>query len=89
MANHASAEKRNRQNVKRKLRNRSAKSEIRTWVKASLLAAKNGDLNAAQDAAKKATKLFDKAVVHGVLHKNNAKRRISRLQRRIVTLAAE
>ena len=89
MANHASAEKRHRQNIKRRDRNRSSRSEIRTWVKSSLKSAKEGDLAAAQEHAKKATRLLDKAVVHGLLHKNNAARRISRLQRRIVTLAAQ
>ena len=79
MANHASAEKRHRQSLKRRERNRTAKSSIRTSIKEAIRLAQAGEKDAALARAKVATKLLDKAVVQGVLHKNNAARRISRL----------
>lgn len=86
MANNPSSEKRNRQNKKRNLRNRSAKSEIRTSLKGVLTAIEKKDQNGAKIAAKAAIRLLDKAVVHGILHKNNARRRISRIDQKIKSL---
>lgn len=83
MATHKSAEKRHRQSLKRRERNRNTKSTIRTTVKRALAAAKSGDKAGATELARKASSLFDKAVVHGVLHRNNARRSISRLQKAI------
>ena len=88
MANHKSAEKRHRQNLKRRERNRGAKSTIRTSVKEALKLAKTGKREEALSEAKKATSLIDKAVVHGVLHKNTAQRTISRLHKNISTLSS-
>jgi len=88
MANHKSAEKRHRQNLKRRESNRGAKSTIRTTVKTALQLAKTGKQSEALSEAKKATSLIDKAVVHGVLHKNSAQRTISRLHRNIATLSS-
>jgi len=83
MANHKSARKRHRQNLKRREQNRVARGSIRTTVKSALEASTQGDSETALAKAKIATTLLDKAVVHGVLHKNNAARRISRLHRLI------
>ena len=82
MANHPSALKRHRQSLKRRQRNRDAKATIRTSVKkvAQLLAA--GDKEAAAAQIKITTRLFDKAAVHGILHKKSAARSISRLHQR-------
>ena len=83
MANHKSAEKRHRQNIKRRESNRTAKAAIRTTTKAALAAAEAGDTEKAKALAKAATSLLDKAAIHGTLHKNNAARHISNLNRRI------
>ena len=87
MANHKSAEKRHRQNLKRREQNRGAKSTIRTSVKTALQLAKTGKRQEALTEAKKATSLIDKAVIHGVFHKNTAQRTISRLHRNISSLS--
>lgn len=83
MANHRSAEKRHRQNLKRNERNRQAKAAIRTTLKRASTAAASGDKDAAQVLAKKASSLLDKAAVHGILHKNTVQRTISRLYKSI------
>ena len=68
MANHPSALKRHRQSLKRRQRNRDAKSTIRTAIKKITQLLESGDKEAAKTHARLATKLFDKAAVHGVLH---------------------
>ncbi len=88
MANHKSALKRIRQNEKRRLRNRSARSEIRTTIKSALAAATEGKKEEAETSVKRASRLLDKSVVHGVHHRKNASRRISRLTQRVSTLLA-
>jgi small subunit ribosomal protein S20 len=83
MANHPSAVKRHRQSLKRRERNRVAKSSIRTSVKKTTLLLQAGEVEAAKKEAKLATKLIDKAAIHGVLHKKTAARTISRLHQRV------
>lgn len=88
MATHASAEKRHRQSLKRRARNRFAKSTFRTAVKDAITLAQSGDAKAAKEATRTAIRLLDKAAVHGVLHKKTAQRQISRLDIRIAQLTA-
>jgi small subunit ribosomal protein S20 len=88
MATHKSAEKRNRQNQKRNERNRQNRATLRTAVKKALIAAKAGDKATAQSATTEAVRLLDKAVNKGLLHKNNASRRVSRLTKRVNELSA-
>lgn len=84
MANHPSAEKRNRQRITRTERNRAAKSATRTQVKTARTviegaqddAAKLGDAKA---AAKRAEVALDKAASKGVIHPKAAARRKSRI----------
>ena len=83
MATHASAAKRHRQSLKRRDRNRNAKSTIRTTIKKSLLLLEKGDVTAANEQAKLANKLLAKAAVHGVMHKKTASRTVSRLFQKI------
>ena len=83
MATHASAEKRHRQSLKRKERNRSARAAIRTAIKRTFDLLDQGDEAGAKEAARKATSLLDKAFVHGIIHKNSAQRRISRINTRL------
>ncbi len=79
MANHASAEKRNRQRIKRTVRNRAIKTEFRTLVKHVREAIGSGDVKRAEKALREAASALDSAVTKGVLHRATASRRISRL----------
>ena len=81
MANIASQKKRNRQNEKRRVRNKGVRSELKTRVKVAAQAVTDGDANAAE-AVKAAQKRIDKAASQGVIHKNAAARRTSRLMKR-------
>jgi len=79
LANHKSALKRHRQSEKRRLRNASVKSSIKTQIKKVRAATAGGEAETAAEELKKAISLLDRAVTKGVLHRNNASRRISRL----------
>jgi small subunit ribosomal protein S20 len=79
MANIRSQIKRNRTNEKRRVRNRAVKSELRTRVKTALNVA--GDEERGEEALRTALKKIDKAASKGVIHKNAAARRKSRLAR--------
>ena len=79
MANHPSAEKRNRERVVRTARNRSIKTNFRSLVKQVREAVANGQHDAAVKALKLATSAIDAAVSKGVLHRSTASRSISRL----------
>jgi small subunit ribosomal protein S20 len=81
-----SSQKRERQNVKRRTRNRSYKSRARTLVKKAFLAIEEGNLESAQLATTEAVKALDKAAAKGAVHRNNASRRKSRLMTRLATL---
>ncbi len=83
MANIKSQIKRNRQNVKRQLRNKAVRSEMRTRTKNALAAAKSGDATAAQEALRLAQKQFDVASTRNVLHRNTVARRKSSLTRQV------
>ena len=83
MATHKSAIKRHRQSLKRRARNRFAKSTIRSQIKSALQSIESGNKEQAKEAATTATTLLDKAAIQGVLHKNTARRKISRLQKKI------
>ena len=86
MANIKSQMKRNRQNVKRNERNKAVRSELKTRTKAALEAAESGDARAAEEALRLAQQRIDTAVSKGVLHKNTAARRKSRLVKRVKEL---
>lgn len=89
MATHKSAEKRHRQSLKKKARNRLAKSTIRTSVKNALVLAKSGKKEEAVKEVRNVNKLLDKAAVHGVLHKNSVRRTISRVTVRVNDILAK
>jgi small subunit ribosomal protein S20 len=86
LATHKSAEKRYRQNEKRRVRNHALKSQLRTLVKRVLTAVEKKDASAAETELRVAARALDKAVTKGVLHRNNASRRLSRLTLRLNTL---
>jgi small subunit ribosomal protein S20 len=87
VANIKSQIKRNRQNIKRQERNKAVRSELKTRVKAATKAASAGDATATADATRLAVKRLDKAAAKGVIHKNQAARRKSRLMKRIARAA--
>ena len=80
MANHKSALKRVRQNEKRRLRNRIHRGRMRSQIKQFRTAVEAGDVEAATAALGLAISLTDRACTKGVIHKNTASRKISRLQ---------
>lgn len=86
MAHHASAKKRIRQTERRTEVNRSRTSRIRTFVKKVEQALAGGDKTAAADALRAAEPELMKGVQAGVLHKNTASRKVSRLAARIKSL---
>jgi small subunit ribosomal protein S20 len=79
VANIKSQIKRNRQNEKARLRNKAAKSELRTLVRQFREAAATGDKAATDEALRRATRGLDKAASKGVIHKNQAANRKSAL----------
>ena len=83
MANIKSQMKRNRQNEKRRIRNKSVESEMKTRSKSALEAAEAGDADTAWAMVQSAQKRIDMAAARGVLHKNTAARRKSRLVRSV------
>ena len=88
MANIKSQIKRNRTNEARRLRNKAARSEIKTRVKAAVTATVASD--ASEDAAEAlriAVKRIDKAAAKGIIHKNQAANRKSRLMRRLARVS--
>ena len=82
MANIKSQIKRNRQNEKRRVANKAVRSELKTRIKAAHAAADAGAEDAAATAAL-AMKRIDKAATKGVIHKNAAARKKSRLAKRL------
>ena len=88
MANSKSAEKRIRVSERRRLRNRPYRSAARTYVKKAELAIASGDKTAAEQAVLQATSTLDRVVAKGVIHKNNAARRKSRLMKKYNALGA-
>ncbi len=83
MANTKAAEKQIRQNERRRSRNRWFISRTRTFVKKTLKAVDAGDVDAARAAFTEAQSALDKAAEKGIIHKNNAARRKSRLAARV------
>ncbi|MCX6055775.1 MAG: 30S ribosomal protein S20 [Chloroflexi bacterium] len=81
MANIKSAIKRNKQNEKRRVRNRVYRGVARTFVSRARVAISGTDGEAAKAATLKAIAALDKAAQKGVIHKNNAARRKSRLMK--------
>jgi small subunit ribosomal protein S20 len=88
VANHPSAEKRNRQRIKRTARNRAVKSAVRTHVKSVRAAVAAKDPKKAKEALHEATVAIDKAASKGVLAKKAASRHVSRLSAQVHKLGA-
>ena len=86
MANTKSAIKRIKQNHKRRIRNRLVTGRARTYVKHAHTAMEKGTLEESQSATVTAISALDKAAEKGIIHKNNAARRKSRLMRRLAKM---
>ncbi len=86
MANSKSQEKRNRQNDKRRMANKAVRSELRTRSRRAVAAAESGDADGAREALRLAQRRIDSAVSGGMLHRNTAARRKSRLERQVRSL---
>jgi small subunit ribosomal protein S20 len=86
MPNTASAKKRLRQNETRRLRNRSARSSLRTQIRRVREAVKAGDASKAQSEFRNAQKSIDKAASERLIHPNAAARTKSRLVKLVKTV---
>ena len=86
MATHKSALKHQRQSEKRRMRNVSIKSYLKTITKKARKAVEEKDKTGASQALAEAVSAFDKAASKGIIHKKMASRRISRLTRGVNTL---
>ena len=89
MANIKSQIKRNKQNEKRRLRNRVYRGSARVAVRNAQSAMEAGNAEETQAAMLQAISALDKAAEKGVIHKNNAARRKSRLMKRMSALNIE
>ena len=81
MANHKSAIKRARQNEIRRLRNKAARTRIKKLTKSLHMAADKASAGDSAAILNQAKSVIDKAAKKGVIHKNTAARKISRLSR--------
>ena len=79
MANIKSQMKRNRQNVRLRDRNKAARSTLKTQLKRVRLAADEGDAAQTEEAYRTAARALDKAASKGIIHKNQAANKKSRL----------
>lgn len=88
MANHKSAEKRNRQSIVRRLRNRTNKTRMKNAIKVVNAAIEAGSLEDAQTALSSAIPVIAKTASKGTIHKKNASRKVSRLTKRVNKMQA-
>ena len=88
MANIKSQIKRNRQNEKRRLRNKSVKSSLKTAIRKFHEATESGDAAKATELMRDASRKLDKAVSKGVIHENQAANRKSAIAKRLQSHSA-
>jgi len=86
VANIKSQIKRNRQNEKRRLRNKSVKSSLKTAIRKFNEATATGDAESATALMRDASRKLDKAVSKGVIHKNNAANKKSAMAKKAASL---
>ena len=87
MANIKSQIKRNRQNENRRIRNRVLRGRARTFIAKARAEVLSGTAETATTAVAEAISNLDRAVQKGIIHKNNAARRKSRLMKRLAAIA--
>jgi len=83
MANIKSQMKRNRQNERLRVANKAKRSELKTRAKQAVAASESGDAAATEAAFREAQKRIDMAAAKGLIHKNTAGRKTSRLAKRL------
>ena len=83
MPTHKSAEKRARVSEKRRLRNKSVRTEVKTSITRAEKLIFAGELEAAKESVAVAVSSLDNAAEKGILHSNNTSRRKSRLVRKL------
>ena len=88
MANHKSAFKRARQNEVKRTRNRSYKTRVKKAIREVRSAVEGSTIEQTQLSFTKAVSIIQKTASNGVIHRNQAARKISRLARRINQLAS-
>ncbi|MDB2415963.1 30S ribosomal protein S20 [Pseudomonadales bacterium] len=88
MANSPQARKRAKQSEKRRSQNASQRSMVRTYIKRVHGAVETNDAEAAGAALAQAVPIIDKMVSKGIMHKNQAARQKSRLNKRVKALSA-
>tara|TARA_B100001146_G_C15927460_1_gene325642 strand:- start:164 stop:430 length:267 start_codon:yes stop_codon:yes gene_type:complete len=86
VANTAQSKKRAKQSEKHRKHNASQRSSMRTAIKKAIAAIESGDYDAANSAYQAAVPILDRAVTHGIIHKNKASRHKSRLNTRVKAL---
>ena len=89
MAHHSATLKSIRQNVKRTERNKTRISRVRTFVKQVETAITSGKKDAANEALRTAESEIMKAVSKGIIKKETAARKVSRLSARVKAIAAK
>jgi small subunit ribosomal protein S20 len=87
LANHKSALKRNRQSQQRRLRNRMNRTQVKHVIRKVNEAIAMQSAEEAQEALMLAIPVIDRAAVKGAIHKKNASRKVSRLTRKVNSLA--
>jgi len=88
VANHKSAEKRNRQSQVRRIRNRANRTRMRNAIKAVDAAIDTGSQDDAQVALSVAIPVIARTASKGTIHKKNASRKVSRLTKRVNKMQA-
>ncbi|MGV8075393.1 MAG: 30S ribosomal protein S20 [Syntrophobacteraceae bacterium] len=89
MANHKSAIKRARQSEERRVRNRARKTRMKNVVRSLEEAMTSKSSELARERLQEAISIIDKTAGRGVIHKNTASRKISRLTKKVNALAPE
>ena len=87
MATHKDAIKRMKQNEVRRANNRAYRTRMRNQIKQVREAVARGDVNAAQTELREAVSVIHRVCAKGVIHRNQAARRISRLNKAVRAIA--
>jgi small subunit ribosomal protein S20 len=88
MANIKSQIKRNRQNEARHERNKAVRSRLKTFSRKFTQAVEAGDREAAEEAFQTTSRALDKAATKGVIHRNNAANKKSRMAKKLQSLSS-
>ncbi len=88
MPNNINAAKRQRQNISRRLRNRTVKSSCKTAIKAFEVALKSNDKDTAEQKFKETVRILDSAAGKGIFHKNTVARKKSRMNKALTGIEA-